>query len=418
DGWDCTTLDLRGHGDSDWTPDGDYRLARFVADIRHVVSQTPDRPVIVGASLGGLTALLLEGHHRVARALVLVDIVPRPRPDGRRRIHEFMARHLDGFASLEEVADAVAAYNRRPRRRNPDGLRKNVRQHADGRWYWHWDPALMRLASGALLPDPDEVLRAARRIDVPVLLIRGDAPTSSTTTGRPNCWRSSRRRGSSRWRRRGTWSPGTTTTSSSTRSAPSSPSCATDRQGRRPGTVGPRPPRPRGRAPGTGPRPRAAWSAAHGICGTHPAGRAGSTAPRRGLLRPLRSRRGLRLVAGRRGLPAPRAASGAGCGGRHHGRHGDLDQPGLFQVPFGAVAAGCRGRALHGAPLPGGPAHRGRTAGGPGPARAGAVGHHPHRGAAGPGAGRGRLAARGGPTRPVDRGAGRPSGAHPAAHHH
>lgn len=173
DGWDCTTLDLRGHGDSDWAPDGDYRLARFVADIRHVVSRAPDRPVIVGASLGGLTALLLEGHHRVARALVLVDIVPRPRPDGRRRIHEFMARHLDGFASLEEVADAVAAYNRRPRRRNPDGLRKNVRQHADGRWYWHWDPALMRLASGALLPDPDEVLRAARRIDVPVLLIRG-----------------------------------------------------------------------------------------------------------------------------------------------------------------------------------------------------------------------------------------------------
>ena len=82
--------------------------------------------------------------NRVASALVLVDVAPRLEPDGVARIGAFMLGHLDGFASLEDVADAVAAYNpHRPRPSDLSGLRKNVRQHDDGRWYWHWDPRFM-----------------------------------------------------------------------------------------------------------------------------------------------------------------------------------------------------------------------------------------------------------------------------------
>ena len=61
------------------------------------------------------------------------------------RIGAFMSEHMEiGFGSLEEVADAVAAYNpHRPRPTDLSGLKKNVRQRADGRWVWHWDPRFM-----------------------------------------------------------------------------------------------------------------------------------------------------------------------------------------------------------------------------------------------------------------------------------
>ena len=61
------------------------------------------------------------------------------------RIGAFMSEHMEsGFGSLEEVADAVAAYNpHRPRPTDLSGLKKNVRQRDDGRWVWHWDPRFM-----------------------------------------------------------------------------------------------------------------------------------------------------------------------------------------------------------------------------------------------------------------------------------
>ncbi|MGY1770695.1 alpha/beta fold hydrolase [Blastococcus sp. SYSU D00813] len=176
-GWTTTTLDLRGHGDSDWSPDGTYGMDRYAGDIAHVVRQMGGGVVLVGASLGGLTSLTVAGRDPgAARALVLVDIVPRTAPEGVRRIGEFMRAHLDGFDDLDQVADAVAAYTRRPRRVNPEGLKKNVRRREDGRWYWHWDPAMMQI-----VPDdeprpgvrPEPLLDLARAVTVPVLVVRG-----------------------------------------------------------------------------------------------------------------------------------------------------------------------------------------------------------------------------------------------------
>jgi non-heme chloroperoxidase len=177
EGWTCTALDLRGHGDSDWSPDGRYRLDDYADDIAQVVPQLGPHVVLVGASLGGLTSLTVQGRDGgAAEALVLVDIVPRSSPEGVARIGKFMTDHLDGFASLEDVAEAVAAYTRRPRRRNLEGLKKNVRLREDGRWYWHWDPALMKaLPADEPRPgaDPAAVLDLARRVTVPVLVVRG-----------------------------------------------------------------------------------------------------------------------------------------------------------------------------------------------------------------------------------------------------
>jgi pimeloyl-ACP methyl ester carboxylesterase len=183
-GWRATTVDLRGHGDSDWAPDGDYSLDAFAADVRDVARATGARPpALVGASLGGISSLIAIAEddratdRPVASALVLVDVAPRLEPEGVARIGAFMLGHLDGFASLEEVADAVAAYNpHRPRPSDLSGLRKNVRQREDGRWYWHWDPRFMtpgRIDEPRSIRNEDRLERAAQTLTLPVLLVRG-----------------------------------------------------------------------------------------------------------------------------------------------------------------------------------------------------------------------------------------------------
>jgi non-heme chloroperoxidase len=176
EGWETITLDARGHGDSDWAKDGDYRIDAFVGDVVAFLG-TLDRPaVMIGASLGGITSLTVAGEHpELVAALVLVDVVIRVEPRGVERIRDFMTARPEGFATLEEVADAVAAYNpNRPRPRNLEGLRKNVRQAEDGRWYWHWDPVFMSIPD-----EPQRLVRqerlkaAAKRLVAPTLIVRG-----------------------------------------------------------------------------------------------------------------------------------------------------------------------------------------------------------------------------------------------------
>ena len=169
-------LDARGHGDSGWHPEGDYSLDAFAADVVALAETLEIPPVLVGASLGGITALIVAGEHPgVARGLVLVDVVVQVEPVGVKRIQDFMTASPDGFASLDEVADAIAAYNplrRRPR--NLDGLRKNVRLGEDGRWRWHWDPAFMRIGDEPQRKiQPQRLMAAAARVTIPTLIVRG-----------------------------------------------------------------------------------------------------------------------------------------------------------------------------------------------------------------------------------------------------
>jgi pimeloyl-ACP methyl ester carboxylesterase len=131
---------------------------------------------LVGASMGGLTSLMATGEGKVhPRGLVLVDVAPRIEVSGSRRVRDFMRARPEGFASLEEVADAVAAYNpHRPRPRSLEGLKKNVRLR-DGRWHWHWDPAFMTPIDDepSRMIDHERLADAARAVTVPTLLVRG-----------------------------------------------------------------------------------------------------------------------------------------------------------------------------------------------------------------------------------------------------
>jgi non-heme chloroperoxidase len=177
EGWTAIAVDQRGHGESEWAPDGDYSFDAFADDVAALARSSAQPPVLVGASLGGIASLLAVGEGGArARALVLVDIAPRFELDGAQRIVDFMHARPEGFASLEEAADAVAAYlPHRERPRDLSGLAKNLRRERDGRWRWHWDPRFMardrpRLADAGF---PERLDAAARALRVPTLLVRG-----------------------------------------------------------------------------------------------------------------------------------------------------------------------------------------------------------------------------------------------------
>ncbi|MBZ0163663.1 MAG: alpha/beta hydrolase [Notoacmeibacter sp.] len=182
-GMRAITVDMRGHGESEWVESGHYRFADFGRDaaalIRQVATMFHEAPSGVGASLGGLSFLAAEAEQGpLLEALVLVDIVPLMNMDGVARIRGFMRSKVDeGFGSLEEAADAIAAYL--PHRKRPaslDGLKKNLRRCDDGRYRWHWDPAFYS-GEYAVSRDGDSYMRrlddALCGLHPPVLLVRG-----------------------------------------------------------------------------------------------------------------------------------------------------------------------------------------------------------------------------------------------------
>ncbi|MEH2563599.1 alpha/beta fold hydrolase [Bradyrhizobium sp. AZCC 2289] len=175
-GYHVIALDARGHGDSGWAEDGDYSQNIMVEDLRCVLSEIGQpHPVLVGASMGGLTSLIAVGESQIdARALVLVDIAPKLERAGTQRVLDFMDLRPEGFDSLEEVADAINQYQpHRKRSKSLEGLAKSLRIDDRGKYRWHWDPQFRRR-----IVDPDEMeLRletCARNISVPTLLVRGD----------------------------------------------------------------------------------------------------------------------------------------------------------------------------------------------------------------------------------------------------
>ena len=175
-GYRVVAIDLRGHGDSEWCGQGDYGFTAFRVDVVQVLGLFERPAVLVGASLGGISALLAAGEaaQDQVRALVLVDITPTVGGPGSDRIMGFMTANPEGFETVQEAADAVARYlPHRPRPRNPDGLLKNLRLRA-GRLHWHWDPSFIQRAAQDRFSHDDRLALAARKIAAPTLLVRGE----------------------------------------------------------------------------------------------------------------------------------------------------------------------------------------------------------------------------------------------------
>jgi pimeloyl-ACP methyl ester carboxylesterase len=172
-GYRTYSIDARGHGDSDRSPDGDYTIEAFCSDLLAIIRQIGTPPILIGASLGGVVSLLAagEGGPAVARALVLVDVGARTNPYGVARIQAFMRANPDGFASLDEAADAVARYaTDRPRPSSTKGLERNLRKIGD-RYYWHWDERFLDSWHPSHRAAIDRLERAARQLAIPVLIV-------------------------------------------------------------------------------------------------------------------------------------------------------------------------------------------------------------------------------------------------------
>ncbi len=187
-GWFVLTVDARGHGDSDWSPDARYDSEHTGADVLALLDRFERPPVVIGASMGGMAALsaqYLKPEAPLYRALVLVDIAPNFAFEGASRIVNWMAGNPNGFASLEDASDAMAAYNpNRPRPKDLSGLTKVLRQGEDGRWHWRWDPNYITSKPGFgdgddeamrahMATTSDRMLDGAKLVSAPLLLVRG-----------------------------------------------------------------------------------------------------------------------------------------------------------------------------------------------------------------------------------------------------
>jgi len=184
-GFHVIALDSRGHGDSDRSPTANYSLETLTGDTLQVIYQIGRPVALIGASMGGLTSLPVahEAGPELVTKLVLVDVVPRFEKSGSARIRDFMFSGIDGFASLEEAADAVAAYlPHRTRPRSVEGLKKNLRLR-DGKWFWHWDPAFLTAPGDDPFERAEMLEHAAISLEIPILLIRGKLSDVVSTEG-------------------------------------------------------------------------------------------------------------------------------------------------------------------------------------------------------------------------------------------
>jgi pimeloyl-ACP methyl ester carboxylesterase len=170
-------LDQRGHGDSDWAPDGDYTLDAYQRDLQSAVEALRLRDmVLMGLSMGGRNAFTYAaGHPERVRALVVVDSAPVLMRSGAETIRRFV-RHMDEMDSFEDFVARVRKFNpRRSEEQIRGSLAHNLKQLPSGRWTWKYDKALrspgVRPSAGPELVD--RLWGYVERVHCPTLLVRG-----------------------------------------------------------------------------------------------------------------------------------------------------------------------------------------------------------------------------------------------------
>lgn len=176
-GFYAIALDLRGHGESDWSEEGDYAIESYRSDLISVIDEIGKPASLIGASLGGMVSLSTAGDpefQKFCNALVMVDIGIYPNEEGSNEILDFMSSGFQGFDSLEDASNAITAYlPHREKPRDISGLKKNLRLKEDGRYYWHWDPKFIQSRSSDRTEHRSRHRDYASNVRIPTLLIRG-----------------------------------------------------------------------------------------------------------------------------------------------------------------------------------------------------------------------------------------------------
>jgi pimeloyl-ACP methyl ester carboxylesterase len=172
-------IDLPHHGDSD--PLDEHGPRAYSETLPPVLEAFGlETPVLVGASMGGMTSIFLGASHpELVRAIVLIDVGHQLEEEGVEKIIAFLSAH-ESFGSLEEAADAIAEYLPfRHKPPDPQRLTRNMRQRADGRW--EWKHGIHRRVQGqqgvARLRNWREIIAgvedAAQSLRCPALVLRG-----------------------------------------------------------------------------------------------------------------------------------------------------------------------------------------------------------------------------------------------------
>ena len=168
-------VDLPGHGRSSHRPDRDYWPWRNAGVVAGAIRQLADQPVVVvGMSLGGLTALRLAAWiPELVRSLVMVDVTPsvhEVKMTAAQRGTSVLVSADPLFDSFAELVEAAAAASCRPREAVLLGARHNSYRRPDGRWAWRYDRLWTAddppLDFSALWSDVDA-------ITCPTMLVRG-----------------------------------------------------------------------------------------------------------------------------------------------------------------------------------------------------------------------------------------------------
>jgi esterase len=168
-------VDMRGHGDSSWDPQGAYLVEDYVKDIEGLAEQLDLRNIVIwGNSTGGRVAQVFAALHPQRVAAVISEDVGPERP---REIADGMTARLKqederGWASEEELLAQQKASNPRTGEQVLQALVKyGTKPRADGRVIWKRDPAI---GNGFI---PTELWRFVREIRSPIIYILGGRST-------------------------------------------------------------------------------------------------------------------------------------------------------------------------------------------------------------------------------------------------
>jgi pimeloyl-ACP methyl ester carboxylesterase len=142
-------MDVRGHGESAWSPEGAYQYADQAGDLGALVDRLGiGRFVLIGTSMGGVIAMVYAGQHGDRlRGLVLNDIGPDVEA-GSGRITQTVGSRPNDFASLDEAMqyrrETSPITAARPLSDQEETARGVLREGPDGRWAWKMDPAYIQ----------------------------------------------------------------------------------------------------------------------------------------------------------------------------------------------------------------------------------------------------------------------------------
>jgi esterase len=175
DDYRCLAVDARGHGDSEWSPTLEYEPRHHAQDVA-AFAEALGRPVLVGQSMGGLSALTYAaagGAERV-RALVLVDVAPSVSDIGSQRIADFVLGPAE-LDSLDEFVERARAFNpARDERLLRRSLLHNLRRLPDGRWTWKYDRRhLSQESFEKLRASLPRLVEQLPKVTCPALVVRG-----------------------------------------------------------------------------------------------------------------------------------------------------------------------------------------------------------------------------------------------------